>query len=252
MQAYVLLALAAFVAGTMNAIAGGGTFVTFPALIFAGIPSIVANASNSVALFPASFASAWAYRNDFQKFEGVSLKAMIAVSIVGGAIGAALLLVTPQTTFDGLVPWLLLAATLIFSFGPKLTPLLRKVFTLSAGAVRCIQFLVAIYGGYFGGAMGIVMLAVYSLFGLTNIHAMNATKSVMAGVINGIAVVLFIAAGKIAWTETGVMLATALLGGYLGARAARRMNPVHLRWGVVGISVTVTAVFFVRQYHLFG
>lgn len=251
MENYLLLAVAAFVAGTMNAVAGGGTFVTFPTMIFTGIPSIVANASNAVALFPASFASAWAYRHDFQKFEGVSLKAMMAVSVVGGALGAALLLATPQRTFDDLVPLLLLAATVIFAFGPKITPHLRKMFRLSAAGVLVIQFAVAIYGGYFGGAMGIIMLAVYSLFGLTNLNAMNATKSILAGVINAISVVLFAAAGKVAWPQTTVMLVTAILGGYFGARVARKMNPKHLRMGIVAISVTVTMVFFIRQYHLF-
>jgi uncharacterized membrane protein YfcA len=251
MEGYLLLALAAFVAGTMNAVAGGGTFVTFPALIFTGVPSIVANASNAVALFPASFASAWAYRSDFQKFEGVSFRGMVVVSLIGGALGATLLLVTPQRTFDDLVPWLLLAATVIFSFGPKITPHLQRLFRLSAAGVLTIQFVVAIYGGYFGGAMGIVMLAVYSLFGLTNLNAMNATKSILAGVINAISVVLFVMAGKIAWPQTLVMLVTAILGGYFGARAARKMNPKHLRLGIVVISVTVTAVFFIRQYHLY-
>lgn len=252
MESYLLLAVAAFVAGTMNAVAGGGTFVTFPTLIFTGVPSIIANASNAVALFPASFASAWAYRHDFQKFEGVSLKAMVAVSLVGGAAGAALLLLTPQRTFDDLVPWLLLVATLVFSFGPRITPHLRKMFHLSAMAVLVIQFFVAIYGGYFGGAMGIIMLAVYSLFGLTNLNAMNATKAILAGAINGISVVLFAGAGKIAWTQTGIMLVFAVLGGYYGARAARKMDPKHLRMGIVAISVTVTVVFFVRQYDLLG
>src|ERR1700743_1631809 len=115
---YALLAGAAFLAGCMNAVAGGGTFVTFPTLLFAGIPSVVANASNSVALFPASFASAWAYRKDFQPFEGVSLKALAAVSAVGAVVGAALLIYTPEHTFNSLVPWLLLVATVIFAFGP--------------------------------------------------------------------------------------------------------------------------------------
>jgi uncharacterized membrane protein YfcA len=248
MLAYLLLAGAAFLAGAMNAVAGGGTFVTFPALVFTGVPSVTANASNSVALFPASFASAWAYRQDFQRFEGVSLEAMVAVSLLGGAVGAALLLLTPQHVFDDLVPWLLLAATVVFTFGPRITPKLRQAFTLSAGGVLFIQFLVAIYGGYFGGAMGIIMLAVYSVFGLSNLNAMNATKTFLAGVINGIAVVLFVIAGKVAWPQTIVMLVVALAGGYIGARVARKMEPRHLRLGIVAISVTVTVVFFVKQY----
>lgn len=247
MDSYVLLAVAAFVAGTMNAVAGGGTFVTFPALIFTGVPSIVANASNAVALFPASFASAWAYRHDFQKFEGVSLKAMVAVSLVGGAAGAALLLLTPQRTFDDLVPWLLLAATLIFSFGPKITPHLRKMFHLSATAVLVIQFFVAIYGGYFGGAMGIVMLAVYSLFGLTDLNTMNATKTLMSGLINGISLLVFVGAGKIVWPQTLTILVAAIIGGYLGARVARRMDPQHVRMGIIAIASTVTVVFFLKS-----
>jgi uncharacterized protein len=248
MLTYLLLAGAAFIAGVMNAIAGGGTFVTFPTMIFSGIPSVVANASNAVALSPASFASAWAYRSDFRRFEGISLKVMVAVSMAGGALGAALLLATPQRTFDSLVPWLLLIATAIFAFGPKITPKLRAVYTLSAGGVLFIQFLISIYGGYFGGAMGIIMLAVYSLFGLTDLNAMNATKTFLAGVINGISVVVFVFAGKIAWPQTIVMLVTALVGGYLGARVARNMNPLHLRIGIITISGAVTAIFFVKTY----
>src|SRR3954469_12774826 len=169
---YALLAAAAFLAGVMNAVAGGGTFVTFPALVFTGVPAVIANASNAVALFPASFASAWAYRKDFRNFEGVSFKAMSAVSLIGGVIGALLLLYTPEVTFNALVPWLLRAATLIFAFGPRLVPKLRTLFRIGPAVLLTIQFVVGIYGGYFGGAMGIVMLAVYSLFGLTDLNAM--------------------------------------------------------------------------------
>ncbi len=242
----VLLAAAGFVAGVMNSVAGGGTFVTFPTLVFIGVPSIVANASNSVALFPASFASAWAYRNNFQNFDGVSFKAMAAVSLVGGVGGALLLMYTPEQTFDALVPWLLLAATLIFAFGPKLVPRLRSWFSIGPAALLTIQFCVGIYGGYFGGAMGIVMLAVYSLFGLTDLNAMNATKTLMAGLINAIALVVFVGAGKIVWPETVTILLAAMVGGYFGARKARSMNPKHVRAGIIAISVAVTVVFFVR------
>jgi len=245
---YVLLAAAGVVAGIMNAVAGGGTFVTFPTLIFIGVPSVVANASNAVALFPASFASAWAYRGDFRRFEGVSLPAMAAVSLVGGIAGALLLMYTPEQTFDALVPWLLLAATVIFAFGPKIVPRLRTMFHIGPVALLTVQFAVGIYGGYFGGAMGIVMLAVYSLFGLTDLNAMNAAKALMAGLINGIALVIFVGMGKVAWPETLTILVAAVFGGYFGARVARGMNPQHVRAGIIAISVTVTAVFFVRMY----
>jgi uncharacterized protein len=246
--AYTLLAVAAFVAGVMNAVAGGGTFITFPALIFTGVPAVVANASNAVALFPASFASAWAYRSDFKNFEGVSFKAMAAVSLVGGVAGAALLLSTPEVTFNALVPWLLLAATLIFAFGPKIVPKLRTLISIGPVTLLTIQFAVGVYGGYFGGAMGIVMLAVYSLFGLTDLNAMNATKALMSGLINGIALVLFVGAGLIVWPQTITMLIAAMLGGYFGARVARGMNPKHVRAGIIAISVTVTVVFFGKQF----
>ena len=246
--AYTLLAAVAFVAGVMNAVAGGGTFITFPTLVFTGVPAVVANASNAVALFPASFASAWAYRHDFKNFEGVSFEAMTAVSLVGGVAGAALLLYTPEVTFNAIVPWLLLAATLIFAFGPKIVPRLRKLVRIGPVTLLTIQLIVGIYGGYFGGAMGIVMLAVYSLFGLTDLNSMNATKALMAGLINGVALILFVGAGMIAWPQTVTMLIAAMLGGYYGARVARGMNPKHVRAGIIAISVTVTTVFFGKQF----
>jgi len=243
---FALLAAAGFIAGVMNSVAGGGTFVTFPMLVFTGVPSVVANASNAVALFPASFASAWAYRHDFKNFEGVSFKAMAAVSVVGGIAGALLLVYTPEQTFDSLVPWLLLVATLIFSFGPKIVPRVRTWFSIGPVTLLTIQFVVGIYGGYFGGAMGIVMLAVYSLFGLTNLNMMNATKTLMAGIINAVCLVVFVGAGKIAWLQTLTVLVGAVMGGYFGARFARRMDPKHVRAAIIAISVAVTAVFFVR------
>jgi uncharacterized membrane protein YfcA len=243
---YLLLAGAAFMAGIMNAIAGGGTFLTFPALVFTGVPSVIANASNAVALVPASFASAWAYRHDYQSVDKVSLKALVAVSLVGGIIGAVLLISTPETTFDVLVPWLLLAATLVFAFGPKFIPKLRARFQIGPVTLLCLQFLVGIYGGYFGGAMGIVMLAVYSLFGLSNLNAMNAMKSTLAGFINGVAVMIFAATGNVVWKQTLLMMVFAILGGYFGAHYGRRLNPLHLRALIIVISAGVTVAFFAR------
>jgi len=245
---YALLAIAGFVAGVMNSVAGGGTFVTFSTLVFTGVPSVVANASNAVALFPASFASAWAYRSDFKNFEGVSFKAMVAVSLVGGILGALLLIYTPETTFDELVPWLLLFATLIFAFGPKIVPRLRTWFTIGPFALLTIQFGVGVYGGYFGGAMGIVMLAVYSLFGLTNINTMNATKTLMSGFINGISLLVFVGAGKIVWPQTTVILLAAIVGGYYGAKIARGLDPAHVRAGIIAIASLVTLAFFIRVF----
>ena len=244
----LLLVVTGFIAGAMNAVAGGGTFLTFPTLIFIGVPSVVANASNAVAMFPGSFASAWAYRGDFRNFEGVSFKSMLAVSFVGGIIGALLLLTTSEKTFDSLVPWLLLAATVLFAFAPRIVPKLRSLFQMGPTTLLAIQFVVAIYGGYFGGAMGIVMLSVYALFGLTDLTAMNATKTVMSGLINGTALVVFVGSGKIVWPQTLIILVAAIAGGYLGARTARRMDPKHVRLSVIAIATTVTVAFFIKQF----
>jgi uncharacterized membrane protein YfcA len=243
---YLLLAGAAFLAGVMNALAGGGTFITFPALVFTGVPSVIANASNAVALVPASFASAWAYRRDFQNVENLSFKSMVVVSLIGGVIGAILLVSTPETTFDALVPWLLLAATLVFAFGPKFIPKLRERFHIGPSTLLFLQFCVGIYGGYFGGAMGIIMLAVYSLFGLTNLNAMNAMKAVMAGFINGVSVFVFVFTGNVVWKQTLFMMVFAIIGGYFGAHYGRKLNPKYLRALIILISTAVTVAFFVR------
>lgn len=195
------------VGGTLNAIAGGGSFLTFAAMVFVGIPSIVANAASAVALFPGALASACTYRRDLPQIEGIPTGNLIALSFAGSAIGAGLLLFTPQRQFDAIVPWLLLAATLLFAFGPTVTPYLRRVVRLGPATLMAVQFVIAIYGGYFGGAMGILMLASFSLFGMTNFHRMNALKTLLAGLLNGLAVAIFVIAGKIAWGPGMLMMA---------------------------------------------
>ena len=241
-----LLAVAGFAGGVMNAIAGGGSFLTFAAMVFIGTPSIVANATSSVALFPGALASAWEYRHDLPRIEGIGTRLLIGISFAGSGLGAALLLLTPQHKFDALVPWLLLAATLIFAFGPKATPVLRRYVAFGPATLMAVQFVIAIYGGYFGGAMGILMLASFSLFGMTDFNAMNALKTLLAGLLNGLAVAIFIAAGKIAWGPGLVMMAAGLIGGWAGAWGAKRMNPARLRLIAVGLAVAITAVFFVK------
>ena len=241
-----LLIAAAFIAGILNAVAGGGSFVTFPALVFTGVPPIIANASSTVATSPGSFASAWAYRRDFVPFPKIGLWPMLLVSLVGGTIGALLLLYTPAKTFDQLIPWLLLAATLLFGFGRQLTPLLLRLFTIGPMSLLVIQFLIAIYGGYFGGAIGILMLALYGLFGLDDLNAMNASKTLLAGTMNAAAVVCFVLAGKVWWPQTLIMLVAAVIGGYVGARVGRRINPTWLRVGVTAIGLAMSAAFFLR------
>ena len=242
------MSIAAFAAGIINSVAGGGSFLTFPALVFTGVPSIVANASSTLALFPASFASAWAYREDFKKPSDFPLRPMMIVSLLGGITGALLLLYTPQRTFDAVIPWMMLGATLLFAFGPTISPLLQRLFHIGPVALVCIQAIVAIYGGYFGGAIGIMMLAAWSLFGLRDIHVMNANKALLGGSMNGVAVILFVIARKIWWPQTLVMLVAAVIGSYIGARTAKRVNPKYVRYAVTAISVGITVAFFYRRH----
>src|SRR5437773_10109407 len=172
MGSYFLLIAASLGAGLMNSVAGGGSFLTFPALVFTGVPSIVANATSTVALFPGALASAWAYRNDVKGLDRIPLKPALAVSVAGGIVGALLLLFTSQKTFDVIIPWLLLAATITFALGPRVMHAFKRQSGLSPKILIVFQFFVGIYGGYFGGAVGIIMLAVWSLAGLRDIHPM--------------------------------------------------------------------------------
>jgi uncharacterized membrane protein YfcA len=243
----ILLLVAAFVAGAMNAVAGGGSFITFPVLVFTGVPSIIANASSTVALMPAAAASAWGFRHHLRDFEGLSLRVLVAMSLIGGVAGALLLLLTPQRLFDGVIPWLMLTATLAFVFAPRLTPLLRRVVRIGPRTLIAVQLGIAVYGGYFGGAVGIMMLSAWSLFGLTDLKRMNATKTILAATMNAVAVVCFVIAGKVWWPQTLVMLAGSVTGGWLGAHAGKRMDQKVVRAMIMVVSITITIVFFVRR-----
>jgi uncharacterized membrane protein YfcA len=247
MLSYLLLILAAFGAGAMNAIAGGGSLLTFPALVFTGVPAVIANASSTVALFPGALASAWGYRKDFVPFEGVSFKSLLAVSFAGGAVGAVLLLSTPESTFDVIVPWLVLVATLVFIFAPHITTRIHHLFRVRPLPFLIIHFFLGIYTGYFGGALGLITLAVWSLFGLTDVKAVNPNKILLGGLTNTAAVACFVIARKIWWTQSLLMLVGAVAGGYFGARFGRTLRPRVVRFIVIGISVAATIVFFLRK-----
>jgi hypothetical protein len=244
---YFLLIAAALGAGLMNSVAGGGSFLTFPALVFTGVPSIVANATSTVALFPGALASAWAYRRDFAGLERIPLKPALLISIAGGIVGALLLLSTSQKTFDVIIPWLLLGATTVFALGPRVMKRLKRREWMGPKTLLVLQFFIGIYGGYFGGAVGIIMLAVWSLAGLRDIHAMNGGRTLLGGVMNAAAVVCFIIAGKVWWLQTSMMLAAAVTGGYVGARFARTVNPSLIRGLIIVVSIAVTAAFFLRK-----
>ena len=247
MAAYLLLITSAFLAGIINSVAGGGSFLTFPALVFTGVPSIVANASSTLALIPGSMAAAWEYRDDFRKTEGLPIRAMLIVSLAGGIAGALLLLYTPQKTFDSVIPWLMLAAALLFAFGVQISRFLKRAFHIGPVTVVVVQLLIAVYGGYFGGAIGIVMLATWSAFGLTDIHIMNANKTVLGVVMNAVAVVLFIFAHKIWWPQSMAMLVAAIVGGFIGAYTAKKVDQKYLRAVIIVISFSMTVAFFLRH-----
>ncbi|HEY1868981.1 MAG TPA: sulfite exporter TauE/SafE family protein [Candidatus Cybelea sp.] len=238
--------LVAFVSGAMNSVAGGGSFLSFPALVFAGVPAISANATNNAAMWVGTIGSARGYREELREHRGL-LPPVIFASLAGSLIGACLLLVTPQTLFERLIPWLLLFATLVFATSPWLT---RATPTEPRHAPWqiAVQFFVAIYGGYFGAGMGILMLAVLAFSGLPSFNAQNAIKNLLSVSINGIALVPFIIARIVDWRFALPMAAVALLGGYFGARFFRRVPQRVSRILVVAIGCAMTIVFFARLH----
>ena len=248
------LGLTAVVAGAINSVAGGGSFLTFPALMFCGVTPIRANATNTVALWCGSLASVGAYRSQLGG-QRRALVTLLITSLVGGLVGALLLLRTPDATFKLLLPWLLLTATLIFIFGKHLTAALRRMVHLDinqpqhAGPfiVGCVlQLIIAIYGGFFGGGIGILMLALLTLLGYEDIHTMNGLKTVLASTINGIAVIAFILADIVAWPQAAVMIAGSIFGGYSGAVIAQRVPAEMIRYVVMVVGIGMTIYFFVR------
>jgi uncharacterized membrane protein YfcA len=252
----VVLFGAALAGGALNAVAGGGSFLTFPSLLLSGVLPIQANATSTVALWPGSLMSVAAYRRELRGRRGLLL--LGATSLAGGLLGALLLLRTPQGVFVRLVPYLLLLATLLFTFGGTLTRYVRRRLTLglagraappwaALAGVVVLQLVIATYGGYFGGGIGILMLASLALLGLEDIHEMNALKTLMASCINGVAVVTFVLAGAVAWAPALVMVAGAILGGYGGAAFARRLPSSAVRGFVIAVGCAMTLYFLLRS-----
>jgi uncharacterized membrane protein YfcA len=244
---YGLLFVAAAVGGAINSVAGGGSFVAFPALLFAGVPAVPANATNTIALWPGSLASAVAYRRELRDVRRALLP-LGAASLAGGLVGSLLLLRTSDHTFVLLIPWLLLFATVLFSFGGAVTGRLRAGARASLGVAIGAQLLIGVYGGYFGGGIGIMMLAVLSLLGMTDIHRMNSLKAVLGTLANGVAVVTFVVAGAVAWAPGAVMIVGGVVGGYAGAAMARRVEPGLVRKLVLAVAWSMTGYFFLRTY----
>lgn len=248
MSPLFLVAGAGLIAGMMNALAGGGSFVTLPALIAAGVPSVNANTSSTVALFPGTLMSAWTYREGLGPIGSVTLRPLLIATFIGGALGAVLLLSTPIKTFDLVLPWLMAVATITLALGGRLGEMLRRHWRIGAAAVLTVQFCLGIYGGYFGGGVGIMMMAVWSLLGDRTLKSFNAPRTLLVSAANTIAVLIFIAAQSVRWREALVMLAAATLGGYWGALIGRRAPAAVVRTGTLLVSVSITLAFFARAY----
>lgn len=242
----LLLLCAAFLAGAMNAVAGGGSFLTLPALIYAGVPPVAANATGTVALLPGYASGVYGYRHDLEPVGGLGLVPLSLVSLAGGLAGAALLLVTPDAVFRGIVPWLLLAATALFAFGGVLAARLRAVGLHGTGALLGTLFLVSVYGGYFNGGLGILLLAQLGLFGMTNLNAMNGLKNLFSAVLTAIAVVAYAVGGAVDWPKALLMVAAAVAGGYVGARVGRKIPQKLLRGGIIAVGLIMSVLFFLK------
>jgi uncharacterized protein len=243
----IFLFLAAFVAGVQNSVAGGGTFFSFPALLLAGVPPIPANATSTVALWPGTMASVGAYRKKLPRSARI-LVPLVLASLAGGWIGAGLLLKTPPATFMRLIPFLFLAATLLFAFGKRLFKVAHphgdaKASWLAVAGVALLQLPISIYGGFFGGGIGILMLATLNFLPLADIHSMNGVKTLLASATNAAAMVTFVVAGIVVWPEAILMLFGAAAGGYAGAHYAQKIDPARVRSFIVIVGFALSFYF---------
>lgn len=254
-----LLALAAFGAGVLNAMAGGGSFLTFPALVFTGVPPIAANATSALAVSPGYLGSVWGFRAELRALEPRLLRTEALLAATGGLVGAGLLLVTPAKLFSGLVPWLLLFATVLFALGPRIAQLAQRPRAgalTGAGAEQAEVglarwrmpglLLVSVYGGYFNGGLGILLMALYTLVGEGRIHTANALKNLNSFVLSILSVVAFALAGAIVWPQAVLMMACATVGGLAGARLAKRLPAAWVRALVIATGLGMSLAFFWR------
>lgn len=240
-----LLFCAALWAGAQNALAGGGSFVTLPALMLTGMDARAANITSTVALFPGQVATAWAGRSLISGTEAISVRALIVISLTGGALGALLLISTPASIFEHLVPWLVLWATAIFAWG-SFSPKKGVRRTLGTRSAAAIQFVIAVYGGYFGGGIGFLMLAALTLASQIVRNA-GATKNLLAAVMNASAVAIFVFSPDVHWFQAMIVSAGAIIGGALGALILKEIDEQLLRVLVVLIGLALTVGLFVRS-----
>ena len=247
-----IVCTAAFVAGAINSVAGGGTLLSFPALVWVGRPPIMANATNTVALWPGSFAGMVGFRRELASIQRWLLLLTVP-SLFGGAIGAILLLHTSERTFNRIIPLLILGATLLLAFQEVITSKLNisgRAHEPTRGWVIFVftfQLLVGVYGGYFGAGMGILMLAALGLIGLTDLHQMNGLKNLLAICINGVAAIYFAFSHAVIWRDGLMMAVASIIGGYAGARVARKLGRRFMRGVVVAIGLSMTVALFLKR-----
>jgi uncharacterized membrane protein YfcA len=241
----LIVIAAALGGGVINALAGGGSFLTLPALVFTGMPPVMANATGTTTLLPGYIASVWGCRDLIRAPRGMTLVAVILLGVLGGSAGAGLLLLTSNEAFRAIVPWLLLLATGLFALGPRVHRALTGHLARGAGLPGRLGVLaVSIYGGYFAGGMGIVMLAAFRLLGVDDLNVANALKNLLSAVLTTIAVSVYALGGAIGWSHVAPMAIAAGIGGIAGARIGRRLPPAILRAGIVMIGAITTALFF--------
>ena len=246
-----LLALpfvAGLIGGAMNALAGGGTFATLPALIFLGLPANIANATSNVALLPGAGASAIAFRKELGPLGGVGWRTLAAITFAGGIAGSLLLVLTPSSAFDLIIPWLLLFAFAVMLFGKSASAWLHARVTIGKPTLLVAQVFLGIYGGYFGGGVGLITTAVYGLLAHVTPREMFAPRTLMLAVANAAAAIVFIGFGMVMWWVCLPMLAGGIVGGWLGAGVGKRLSPGVVRTWTLLVTGTTTAVFFWRAY----
>lgn len=248
LTAFILIG-AGLLAGGLNALAGGGTFVAFPAFTLAGLPPTLANISTTAALLPGTLTSSWAYRKEARPLGVASTWSLLGLSLAGGLIGALLLLLTPERLFGTMIPWLLLIATLVLAAGPRLSAGLRKLgLRFGDRFAMTLQLLLGGYGGYFGGAVGLMMLAAWSLVSTADLKELAPLRSLMVSAANGMAVVCFLVTGSIRWPEVMLVMIGSIVGGYVGAQVGRRIPIKALRAITLVIATGTTITFFYKAY----
>jgi uncharacterized membrane protein YfcA len=253
---WLIVGIAGFIGGALNAVAGGGSFITLPALIYVGVPPIAANATGTAALLPGYIASAWRFRKDIEFPAKLAFPTIVIIAIAGGSLGASILLLTSEQLFSTLIPWLILLASAAFVLGPRFLNARKTVGAESKGqhvahelgraAASLVLLAVCIYGGYFNGGLGIILLAALGLMGQTNLHGMNGLKNLVSALLTTVAIVVYAAGGTVAGKYLPLLGVTAIVGGYSGAAFAYRI-PLHiLRGGIACVGILMAAIFFLK------